>query len=353
VDTFFIDTTQGRGTSVHMRKALTRQTPVTADRLVEIRRSLADRIPNGLAEEFQRQNQELLRALGELQARQDELLRLNRELEETNRGVVALYAELDDHADHVREAADLKSRFHFNMTHEFRTPVISIIGLCDLLLQRRAQQSQPVEPEILYIRESAEHLSSLVNDLLDLAKMDAGKWTVRAADVAVTDVFGTLRGMLKPLLQNQGVALVFEDAQSVPPMITDAAKISQILRNLIANALKFTDSGEIRVAARAHQEGETIEFTVSDTGAGIAAADQERIFEEFLQLDQQQPRARGTGLGLPLARRLAELLGGTLTVRSQFGIGSTFTLRLPRVFAGSPGVDDRVRDNRCDAERVD
>jgi signal transduction histidine kinase len=330
MDTFFVDTTRGRGTSVLMRKNLPPSAPaVTSDRMALVKRAIADRAPDGLVEEFQRQNQELLRALGDLQARQQELVRLNRELEETNRGVVALYAELDDRADHMRAAAELKSRFHSNMTHEFRTPVVSIIGLCDLLIHRRAQEGIAPESELMYIRQAAEHLSSLVDDLLDLARMEAGKSDVRDGPLDVGELFGTLRGMLKPLLPGKDVSLVFEDASGLPAITTDAGKVSQILRNLISNALKFTDAGEIRVGARL-VDAATIEFFVSDTGVGIPAADQERIFEEFLQLEHRVARRqRGTGLGLPLSRRLAELLGGSLTVRSQSGIGSTFTLRLP------------------------
>jgi signal transduction histidine kinase len=330
MDTFFVDTTRGRGTSVHMRKNLPETAAtLTSDRLITLKRAIADRAPDGLVEEFQRQNQELLRALGDLQARQQELARLNRELEETNRGVVALYAELDDRADHMRAAAELKSRFHSHMTHEFRTPVVSIIGLCDLMIQRRAQEGAAPESELMYIRQAAEHLSSLVDDLLDLARMDAGKSELRDGPLDIGELFGTLRGMLKPLLPGKDVTLVFEDVSGVPAVTTDAGKVSQILRNLISNALKFTDAGEIRVGARLLGPS-TIEFFVDDTGVGIPAADQERIFEEFLQLEHRVARReRGTGLGLPLSRRLAELLGGSLTVRSQSGIGSTFTLRLP------------------------
>jgi signal transduction histidine kinase len=255
--------------------------------------------------------------------------RVNRELEDTNRGVVALYAELDERADHLRRADEVKTRFLSNMTHEFRTPVVSIIGLCDLLIHRRAQEGTAPESELMYIRQAAEHLSSLVDDLLDLARMEAGKSEVRDGPLDVGELFGTLRGMLKPLLPGKDVSLVFEDAAGLPAITTDAGKVSQILRNLISNALKFTDAGEIRVGARLIDPA-TIEFFVSDTGVGIPAADQERIFEEFLQLEQRVARRqRGTGLGLPLSRRLAELLGGSLTVRSQSGIGSTFTLRLP------------------------
>jgi signal transduction histidine kinase/CheY-like chemotaxis protein len=324
-------TSDKTGTRVVLEKFLPAQVPlVTGKRIEQILEAVRQRRPEGLVEEIQLQNQELLRALDELQRKQHELTRLNRELEDTNRGVVALYAELDEKADHLRRADELKSRFLSNMTHEFRTPVNAIIGLCNLLIDDREQEGRTPEPEIDYIRKAADQLSDLVNDLLDLAKVEAGKTVMRPADFKVESLFGALRGMLKPLLINQSVALVFEDASDLPTLYTDEAKVSQVLRNLLSNALKFTERGEVRVRAEVDPGGTQITFTVSDTGIGIAAQDQARIFEEFAQLEHRLQRTvQGTGLGLPLSRRLAELLGGTLTVASEPGHGSTFSLTIP------------------------
>jgi CheY-like chemotaxis protein/two-component sensor histidine kinase len=242
---------------------------------------------------------------------------------------VALYAELDEKADHLRRADEVKSRFLSNMTHEFRTPVNSIIGLARLLIDDRERAGQPVEPEIAYIRDAAEQLSELVNDLLDLAKVEAGKTVVRPAEFQVSTLFGALRGMLRPLLLNQSVSMVFEDGDDLPMLYTDEGKVSQILRNLISNGLKFTERGEVRITAATENDG-TIVFQVRDTGIGIRPEDQSRIFDEFTQVEHRLQRGvRGTGLGLPLSKRLAELLGGTLTVSSETGIGSTFSLRIP------------------------
>ena len=324
MDAFAIDSAPGRGTTVTMRKHLPWRAPVvTAERLEEVRRALAGRSAGGLIEAFERQHQDLLRTLADLQARQQELLRLNRELEDTNRGVVALYAELDDRAEHLRRATELKSRFLSNTTHEFRTPVNSILGLCDLLDRHGRFE------ETGYIRQAARDLRELVDDLLDLAKVESGKSIVRPAAVVVDEVFGALRGMLKPLLRSQSVALVFDAEPDLPPLFSDAPKISQILRNLISNALKFTERGEVRVMARSAGEG-AIAFVVADTGIGIAPEHQMLIFDEFAQVEARgRAREGGSGLGLPLARRLAELLGGTLTVASAIGSGSTFTLTVP------------------------
>ncbi len=330
MDRFSIESS-AKGTRVVLEKTLPpRGSVVTSERLLQIGEAVRHRRPQGLVEEMQQQNQELLRALEELQRKQLELAQLNRELEDTNRGVVALYAELDERADHLRRADDLKSRFVSNMTHEFRTPVNSIIGLCNLLLDDRREEGRDPEPELGYIMRAADQLSDLVNDLLDLAKVEAGKTVVRATDFEIQQLFGALRGMLRPLLLSQSVSLVFEEAGALPPLHTDEAKVSQILRNLISNALKFTERGEVRVSVWMDERAGTFTFTVADSGIGIAPEDQEKIFEEFSQLEHRLQRGvRGTGLGLPLARRLAELLGGTLTLTSEPAVGSTFAVTLP------------------------
>ena len=330
MDRFHIQSTDA-GTTVSMAKFLPKRTPfVTAAQLQEIARSLTVRRPTSLVEEVQRQNQELVRTLDELNRRQEELVRLNRELEDTNRGVVALYAELDERADHLRRADELKSRFLSNMTHEFRTPVNSILALAGILKDARHDVGLEVEPEIEYIRKAAEQLSELVNDLLDLAKVEAGKTEVRVTEFDVEKMFGALRGMLRPLLVSQSVALTFDAPGDLPMMRTDEGKVSQILRNLISNALKFTERGEVRVSVSLDPAREAMVFAVSDTGVGIAAVDQERIFDEFSQIDNPlQRRHKGTGLGLPLSRKLATLLGGQLDVSSVLGQGATFTLRVP------------------------
>jgi CheY-like chemotaxis protein/anti-sigma regulatory factor (Ser/Thr protein kinase) len=188
-----------------------------------------------------------------------------------------------------------------------------------------------------------------VNDLLDLAKAQAGKVVVHPVEFEVDNLFGALRGMLRPLLLNESVSLVFDDVDGVPPLYTDESKVSQILRNFISNALKFTERGEVRVSARVLDDGDAIAFAVRDTGMGIAPEDHERIFQEFTQLDSPvQRRVKGTGLGLPLCRRLAELLGGTVTVESAPGDGSTFTAVVPVHY--EPPLP--IREWTVDADRI-
>jgi signal transduction histidine kinase/CheY-like chemotaxis protein len=323
--------TAPQGTRIVLSKHLPPGREFVTDRGADqIATAVATRPRRDLFEELQRQNQELLQALADLEHKQQELTRLNRELEDTNRGVVALYAELDERADHLRRADDLKSRFLSNMTHEFRTPVNAIIGLCNLLVEEREHERREPEPELGYIMKAAEQLSTLVNDLLDLAKVEAGRSEVRAERFEVQKLFGALRGMLRPLLLTQSVSLVFEDADGVPPLYSDEAKVSQILRNLISNGLKFTEQGEVRVSASYDRETSMVTFRVADTGIGIEPENQAMVFEEFGQVaNRLQRKVRGTGLGLPLSRRLAELLGGTLTLHSEPGVGSVFTVTVP------------------------
>jgi signal transduction histidine kinase/response regulator RpfG family c-di-GMP phosphodiesterase len=349
MDHFSIESSP-RGTVVSLKKLFSRRAPVlTPARAARIAAELAQRRPDNPLEEVQQQNQELIRTLEELRARQEDLVRLNAELEDTNRGVVALYAELDEKADHLRRADELKSRFLNNMSHEFRTPLNAIRALTDVLLRRvDGELTSEQEVEVGYIRKAVDQLSELVEDLLDLAKVEAGKISIRPAEFDVPTLFSSLRGMLRPLLINESVSLVFETAVGVPPLTTDEAKVSQILRNLVSNALKFTERGEVRIAATPAASGEAVVFSVADTGIGIAPEDQERIFQEFGQIDGPiQRRVRGTGLGLPLSRKLATLLGGTLTVESEPGVGSTFSATIPVTYVvpePAPAAEEWVAD---------
>jgi signal transduction histidine kinase/DNA-binding response OmpR family regulator len=332
MDRFQIETTPGRGTTVSMGKLLPASRPAIApNQAAELASALATAAPRSALDEVQQQNHDLLQTLDELRRRQEELQSLNNELEETNRGVVALYAELDEKADHLRRADEMKSRFLSNMSHEFRTPLNSMLALTRLLIDRAdGPLSTEQELQVSLVRKAAQDLSELVNDLLDLAKVEAGKTVVRATDFEARELFGTLRGMLRPLLVGDTVALVFEEPENVPLLHTDEAKVSQILRNFISNALKYTERGEVRVSCRYDPSDEMVTFSVADTGMGIAPEDQGRIFMEFTQLENPvQRHVRGTGLGLPLSRRLSELLGGHLDVMSTPGVGSVFSTTIP------------------------
>jgi signal transduction histidine kinase len=289
--------------------------------------------------EVARLREERDRLLDDLARSRAEVELLNAELSETNKGVVALYAELDDRAEQLRQVSDLKSRFLSYMSHEFRTPLGSIRSIARILLDKLDGPLTPEqERQVQFITTSAAELTDMVNDLLDLAKVEAGRITISPAWFEMVDLFAALRGMFKPILTSESVDLVFEEPVGVVRVYTDDKKLSQILRNFISNALKFTQKGEVRVSARAG-ERDTVVFSVADTGIGIPKEHHDAIFQDFVQVDSPiQKRLRGTGLGLSLSKRLAELLGGSVSVESELGVGSTFSVTIPvRISAAAAG----------------
>ena len=341
MDTFNIDSKIGTGTTVEVGHRLPiRLQPWPRAKLTEIVTNLKQETSSDPLTALREQNRELMQSLEELRRREEESKQLNQELGDTNRGVVALYAELDGRAEQLRQASELKTRFLWNMSHEFRTPLNSVLALSRLLLDRiDGELTSEQERQVGYIKRSAESLLELVNDMLDLAKVEAGKADVEPVRFTVTSLFGALRGALKPLLTTSTVELLFDWAEDVPALYTDEAKVAQILRNLISNALKFTENGEVRVTARLSNDGQSVIFAVRDTGIGIAPEHHDRIFEEFSQIHTPlQKRVKGTGLGLPLSRSLAKLLGGDLAVESVPGQGSVFTLEIPAIM-GEPDRD--------------
>lgn len=265
---------------------------------------------------------------------QSETAALREELDETNQGVLALYAELDTQAEQLRQASDLKSRFLSYMSHEFRTPLGSILSINSLLAD---ELDGPLSPEqhkqVAFVSTAARELSDMVDDLLDLAKIEAGRISISAAWFDMFDLFAALRGMFRPIVDATAVDLIFEEPVGLPRLYTDDKKLAQILRNFISNSLKFTTRGEVRISARLEAEGK-VRFAVSDTGIGIAPELHGTLFEDFSQVDSPlQKRLRGTGLGLSLCKRFAELLGGEVGVESTPGVGSSFFVIIPLAIA--------------------
>jgi signal transduction histidine kinase len=271
---------------------------------------------------------------------QAEARALREELDETNQGVLALYAELDTQAEQLRQASDLKSRFLSYMSHEFRTPLGSILSITGLLTD---ELDGPLSPEqhkqVAFVSVAARELSDMVDDLLDLAKIEAGRITISPAWFDMFDLFAALRGMFRPIVDASAVDLIFEEPVGLPKLYTDDKKLAQILRNFISNSLKFTTRGEVRVSARL-EGSDHVRFAVSDTGIGIAPQLHGALFEDFSQVDSPlQKRLRGTGLGLSLCKRFAQLLGGDVGVQSTPGTGSTFFVIIPLAIAMEP-VDE-------------
>ena len=259
---------------------------------------------------------------------------LRAELEDTNQGVLALYAELDTQAEQLRQASDLKSRFLSYMSHEFRTPLGSILSITSLLADEvDGPLSKEQQLQVAFINTATRELGDMVDDLLDLAKIEAGRITISPAWFDMLDLFAALRGMFRPIVDTGAVDLIFEEPQGLPKMYTDDKKLAQILRNFISNALKFTTRGEVRVSAQLLGTDQ-VRFAVSDTGIGIAPELLGSLFEDFAQVDSPlQKRLRGTGLGLSLCKRFAALLGGKVGVESTPGSGSCFFVILPMALA--------------------
>ncbi len=338
VDRFEIETS-GAGTTVVLAKSLPRKAlPLNASRIRQIHQELASEPPQSVHEEFSAQNQELLHVWDELRKEQAKLAQVSAELEETNRGVVALYADLEEKAESLQRLNQQKNRFYSSMSHEFRTPINSILSIARILLDHLDGDLTPEQTkQVTLIEKSAKNLLEWITDLLDIAKVEAGKLEVKPTEFVVADLLTSLRGVMRPLLVNPAVELIVENPADELVAFTDEGKLAQILRNFVSNAIKFTEAGEIRVRASASPDGERLRILVSDTGIGIAPEYHQQIFEEFTQVENPlQRRARGTGLGLSLSKRLAELLRGGVDVASQPGRGSTFSVDLPRIFLAFP-----------------
>jgi signal transduction histidine kinase len=332
--------TVGDDGAITMSKRLDRTVP--DPRVGAVRRQLTAATQPVVAADLRGHENRLLQTLEALQSRYDDLLhrnaelqdavasatamyaQLSAELEETNRGVVALYAELDERGEQLRAANTAKSRFLANVSHELRTPLNSINGLANLL---REPDSDPLTPaqdnQVRLIAAATSELLTAVNGLLDLARAESGKVQPESGPVDVAALVADLRSTLRPLAA-PAVELVVDVDADVGVVLSDGTLLAQLVRNLISNALKFTEVGEVRVIVT--RDGDELTIAVRDTGIGIAAEDRDLVFEEFYRVPGHlQARGKSTGLGLPYARRVAEALGGALTVTSEPGKGSTFT----------------------------
>jgi signal transduction histidine kinase/CheY-like chemotaxis protein len=335
-----MDTTTADGNVFRMLK----RRPVLAQPdLRAVSEQLAAILPESTLDELQRNNQDLIAALDDLTRQKEQLLLLNaelqetnrgvmalytelsEELEQTNRGVVALYRELDEKSEQLRVASESKDRFWANVSHELRTPLNSVIGLTRLLAEPTGGLGSEQLYQVELIRKASVTLLALVNDLLDVAKAESGQFALDPAEVSLPPLLATLRGLTRPMTEGKPVTVTVSADGAPATILTDEAALTAILRNLMSNAVKYTDEGEVRLTVRT--EPGRVEIRVSDTGAGIPEGHLERVFDEFYQVPGT--RRGGTGLGLPYARRLARLLDGELTLSSEAGQGTTAVLSLP------------------------
>jgi len=288
-------------------------------------------------DEFEELSHAFNRMLRSLVSMQDELRRVNEDLDR----------KLDELAQanmSLVEMNRIKSDFLATMSHELRTPLNSILGFSDVLLSHPALADKQ-KRYVTNIQSSGKMLLAMINDILDLAKIESGKVELHAEEFSIRDICETLLNMARPMAEKKNIDLDLRIDEPMEALKQDARKIQQILYNLLSNAIKFTPEGG-RVVVSAESKDDELVLTVADTGVGIAAEDQERIFEKFRQggtfgpgTDAMTREYPGTGLGLSIVRELSRLLGGEVSVASELGQGSTFTVRVPRVLAEQPRLD--------------
>jgi signal transduction histidine kinase len=302
-------------------------------------------------DEFEDLSHAFNRMLRNLVSMQDRLRKVNadldRKVDELAQANLALY-----------ESNRLKSDFLATMSHELRTPLNSVLGFSDVLLSSSGLSDKQGR-WAANIKSSGEQLLALINDILDLAKIEAGKMQVRVTDVVVGDVCEGALAMFRPMAEKKNIDLRGQ-VDAMPPVRQDLVKLQQIISNLLSNAIKFTPEGGrviLRASAAPGPGGEQLVLTVSDTGVGIAQEEQELIFEKFRQAGNPLTRQHGgTGLGLSIVRELSKLLGGEVTVQSELGRGSAFTVRLPLQLSEEPRLEFDLAHEGVDlskAQRVD
>ncbi len=242
---------------------------------------------------------------------------------------VRLFEEIQDKSRQVEEASKHKSQFLANMSHELRTPLNAILGYTELIIDGiYGEAPEKMRTVMERVQSNGKHLLGLINDVLDLSKIEAGQLVLSIQDYSIKDVVHGVYSAVEPLANSKKLAFKIDVPANLPPARGDDRRLTQVLLNLVGNAIKFTDAGEVAVKAAASNGAYTI--SVRDTGPGIAEADQAKIFDEFQQADSTQTKAKGgTGLGLAIAKRIIEMHGGTLWVESSLGAGSTFSFTVP------------------------
>ena len=270
------------------------------------------------------ENERLARELRQLNDNLEDRIRLaTLELEERNR-------RLEWQSRELEKASRLKSEFLASMSHELRTPINAVLGYTSLMREEiYGELTEKQKSGLEKINSASQHLLDLINDILDLSKIEAGKMPVYLEEVSLQHVLTELGEAVEPLIREKALEFVVDAGDELPPLFTDRTKLKQILLNLLSNAVKFTSKGEVRIAA-ARDGRDHVRIAVQDTGIGIKPEDVEKIFDDFRQVDQSPTREYGgTGLGLSITRKLIALLNGDIEVSSTYGRGSEFIVRLP------------------------
>jgi len=258
----------------------------------------------------------------------EQLETLYNELEISNAGTVALYKELDEKNKQLQETDRLKSIFLASMSHELRTPLNSIIGFTSIILMGMVGEvTKEQSRQLTIVKKNANHLLELINDLLDISKIEAGRVELSLEEFEIADIVGEVIEAFSPAANEKGLELLTNVPEGIM-LYSDERRIKQVIMNLVSNAVKFTEQGSVKIAARV-LEGEKLELSVIDSGIGIKEEDFVKLFAPFQQIeDSLAKRYEGTGLGLYLTKKLVDLLGGEIRAKSEYGRGSEFTFVL-------------------------
>jgi signal transduction histidine kinase len=294
--------------------------------VVSILRHISDLRRAG--EEIGQQNHALRLANEQLKQASEEL---DRKIQATTGDLARQSELLRRQAIELEQASALKSQFLANMSHEFRTPLNAMLGYTSMLLQGvSGPLNDAATRQLGRVESNGRHLLTIINEILDISRIEAGRMPLQVSTFRIPVLMTEVRAELEPVIMTTKLTVTLDLSREVGPITSDRQKVKQIVLNLLSNALKFTHEGSVTLRARRSPREKTVRLSVSDTGIGIAPADQEKIFEDFRQLDNSPTRPYGgTGLGLSMCRRLAQMLDGHLAVQSEPGRGSTFILTLP------------------------
>lgn len=288
------------------------------------------------------------RDISEIKKKREELLSLNKKLQEASLALEAARSSLERKVEErtrelreanerliesnirIKEADRLKSEFMANMSHELRTPLNAIIGFSELLLDGiDGEVSEVQSTDLTHIHDSGVHLLGIINDILDLSKIEAGKMDLLKEDVDLSGIVGGVVSVAKTLIKGKDIKIVSKIDERLPMMTADGKRLKQVILNLISNAAKFTEEGEITIKAEPVGNGHIL-ISVQDTGIGIKEEDLPKVFEKFRQIDMSSTRNKGgTGLGMAITKRLVEMHGGSIWLTSKVGVGTTFFVKLP------------------------
>jgi signal transduction histidine kinase len=316
MDLFKVESTPGRGTRIETVKWFDEDQRMLKS-VDEIRNLFFSASESSMVEELQSQNKELVRVLAELTKSRREIEQANRELQEAN--------------DKLKQVDEMKSRFISTIAHEVRTPLNAITGLVSLLSRNKTEPLKPQQRETVErLEKSTTMLIQLVNDLLDLSRLQARRMQIKVQEFDVAELIDSIYNGLKQTASDKGVAFSYEIEPGLPRITGDQTKVGQVITNLASNAIKFTPSGGVITIKAMADSNEMWQVEVTDTGMGIAEDQVPLIFEEFRQVNIYNPNHEGgTGLGLPISKRLVDLLGGRIKVVSAIGAGSSFIVTWP------------------------